>query len=147
VRALVLLFLVTVLSGCGGGSSEPDEAPEAFAERVVRLIATGDAGAAWDELHPAHQAAVPRGLYVSCEGTAVLGSLDELEVTGVNPEQAPIPGSGRQEQSTEVALSLTLDGSPVELDMHVFAVGGDWRWVIGDVDYDAYAAGRCPGAA
>jgi hypothetical protein len=28
--------------------------------------------------------------------------------------------------------------------MHVFDVDGAWAWVVGEGDYTAYAAGRCP---
>ena len=41
-----------------------------------------------------------------------------------------VPGVGEQ-PSTEVALRFELGGEPVELDMHVFEVDGEWAWVVG----------------
>lgn len=140
MRAAALLFAVVALAGCGG---EDETAPE-FATRVIGLLGEAQAGAAWDELHPAHREAVPRRLYVRCEGGDGLGgAVAEIDVAGVREERAAVPGRG-DEPGTEVAVRLRIGGEPVELDMHVFDVDGEWTWVIGANDYAAYAAGRCP---
>jgi hypothetical protein len=141
VRRAALVLALIGLAGCGGG--EDESAPE-FATRVVGMLGAGEAGAAWEELHPAHRDAIPRELYVRCEGTDGLGgTVAEVEVASVREEPAAVPGAGEQ-PSTEVALRFALGGEPVELDMHVFEVDGGWTWVVGLGDYSAYAAGRCP---
>jgi hypothetical protein len=144
MRRVLLFVVLLTLAGCGGGGEEEDESAPEFATRVVGLLGAGEAGAAWDELHPAHREAIPRELYVRCEGTDGLGGeLANVEVAGVREEPASVPGRG-EEPSTEVALRFALAGEPVELDMHVFDVDGGWAWVVGEGDYSAYAAGRCP---
>lgn len=143
MRTVCSLLVLLALAGCGGDGDARQEEPGEFAQRVVRQLAEGDAGAAWEELHPDHQESVPRRLYTRCEGQDGLGELDGLEVTGVREEPAVVPGSGEQ-PSTEVSLAFDLDGEPVSLDMHVFDVDGEWRWVIGAPDWAAYAAGSCP---
>jgi hypothetical protein len=141
VRRLAPLLAALALAGCGGGD---DETAADFATRVVGLLGDAEPGKAWDELHPAHRDAVPRELYVRCEGDEGLGGeVSELEVAGIREEDAAVPGHG-DEPGTEVAVRLTLGGELVEFDMHVFDVDGEWTWVIGANDYAAYAAGRCP---
>jgi hypothetical protein len=81
---------------------------------------------------------------VRCEGSSGLGGeVGSLEVDAVREEPSTVPGQG-EAVSTEVVLSFDLDGAPVELDMHVFEVDGEWAWVVGQNDYAAYAAGDCP---
>ena len=146
MRALGLAatVLALCLGGCGGSVGEPlREEPDEFAQRVVRLVADGEAGAAWEELHPDHQRSVPRALYVRCEGADGLGEVERLAVTRVREVAAVVPGSGER-PATEVALTFELDAEPVALEMHVFRVDGRWRWVIGARDWQAYAAGDCP---
>ncbi len=142
VRGLVLVLGLLALAGCGGGAG--DETPSDFAVRVLGLLEAGEAGQAWEELHPAHREAIPRALYVRCEGTDGLGGgVERIDVAAVRDEPAVVPGVGEQ-PSTEVALRFELGGEPVELDMHVFEVDGEWAWVVGGPDHAAYSAGRCP---
>jgi hypothetical protein len=136
-----MLLAILALAGCGGD----DESASEFAVRVIGLLEAGNAGAAWDELHPAHRSAIPRPLYVRCEGSDGLGGdVGSLEVAGVREERSTVPGQG-EAAGTEVALSFALDGEPVELDMHVFEIDGEWGWVVGENDYAVYATGDCPG--
>lgn len=140
---LAPLLAVLVLAGCGGGGE--DETAAEFATGVIELLAAGEAGAAWERLHPDHRAAVPRALYERCEGTDGFGgTLDEVQVTDVTEEPAEVPGTGTRPGS-EVSFRVRLDGEPVRFDMHVFDVDDGWGWVIGGGDFAAYAAGRCPG--
>ena len=141
MRRLAPLLAVVALAGCGGGD---EETAAEFATRVIGLLESAEPGQAWEELHPAHRRAVPRELYVRCEGDAGLGGeVADLEVADVREEPAAVPGLG-DEPSTEVLLRLRVGGEPVELDMHVFDVDGEWTWVIGANDYAAYSTGRCP---
>ena len=111
MRTVGPLLVLLALAGCGGGGDAQPEEPGAFAQRVVRQLAEGDAGAAWDELHPDQQESVPRRLYTRCEGQDGLGELDGLEVTGVREEPAVVPGSGEQ-PSTASRSPSTSTASP-----------------------------------
>lgn len=143
MRRLAPTLAVLALAGCGGGDER--ETAAGFATDVIELLAAGEAGSAWEHLHPDHRAAVPRALYERCEGTDGFGSpLEEVRVTGVKEEPAEVPGTGTG-PSSEVAFRVRLGGETVRFDMHVFDVDGTWGWVIAAGDYAEYAAGRCPG--
>jgi hypothetical protein len=149
LRFAALLLLGFALVACGG-DGEPDEDPGAFATTLVRQLDRGDIGAAWEELHPLHQARIPRGRYVSCEQRdPIEGDVTGIQITDVRDEAWTIPGQDGQADSKAVTMQLTLSlpeqqAERFDLTVHLFDVDDTWRWVIGDVDYDAYAAGSCP---
>ena len=147
--ALVLALAALAAGGCGGDEA-PDEDPAAFATALVRDLERGDAGDAWERLHPAHQEAVPRALYVRCEaGDGFGGTVESLRVARVEEAPWKVPGETDETDSTAVTLDVALlvPGAELErfdLTAHLFAVDGRWAWVIGEDDYAAYAAGDCP---
>jgi len=146
-----VLVLVAALGGCGGDQG-PDEDPGAFATTLVRQLDRGNTAAAWTELHPFHQAKVPQRRYVRCERQdPIEGDVTKIQVKDVRDEQWTIPGEDGQADSKAVTMQVTLalpqqQAQQFDLTVHLFDVDGTWRWVIGDVDYDAYAAGSCPSA-
>ncbi len=147
-RAAVLLA-VLALAACGG-DDEPDEDPAAFARTLVQQLDRGQTGLAWDALHPSHQDAVSRARYISCEERdPIQGEVTGIRVANVREEPWPVPGEDDRDDSTAVTLELTLavpDSEPQTFDLtvHLFAVDGRWRWVIGPDDYGRYADGACP---
>jgi hypothetical protein len=150
IRAVVLLA-VLALAACGGDDA-PDEDPAAFATTLVERLDRGQTGLAWDELHPRHQAAVPRAKYVSCERRdPIAGDVTRISVADVREEQWQVPGDEGDTDSTAVTLELTLavpdaDPETFDLTVHLFPVDGRWTWVIGPDDYERYAGGSCPPA-
>ena len=136
--------------GACGGDDEPDEDPGAFAITLVERLDRGEAALAWDALHPSHQDAVTRDRYVACERQdPIEGEVTRIRVAEVREEPWPVPGQAEEADSTAVTLRLTLaapDSEPETFDLtvHLFAVDGGWRWVIGPEDFERYAGGACP---
>jgi hypothetical protein len=149
LRIVAGVVLVVALAGCGGGDA-PAEDPGVFASTLVRQLDRGDTAAAWNELHPLHQAKVSQGRYVRCErNDPIDGEVTKIQVKDVRDEQWTIPGQDGQADSKAVTMQVTLalpqqQAQHFDLTVHLFDVDGGWRWVIGDVDYDSYAAGSCP---
>jgi hypothetical protein len=148
--ALVLVSLVLALAGCGG-DDEPEQTPEAFVTTLIRQLGSGQAGSAWEELHPEHREQVPRPLYVRCEkGDGFGGEVTKIDVLEVKPEPATVPGTFGERPSTAVTVGITLKVPEVDeperfsMTAHVFETDGRWSWVIGPVDFASYLAGRCP---
>ena len=144
------LVVLLALAACGG-DDEPEQTPEAFVTTLIQRLGAGELAGVWEELHPAHQDAVPRALYVRCEkGDGFGGAVREVDVLEVKSEPATIPGRFGQVPSTAVTVGVTLDVPEAEepesfsLTAHVFRTDGRWAWVIGPVDYASYLAGRCP---
>jgi hypothetical protein len=150
-RVAVLLAVLAV-AACGGGDDEPDEDPAAFATTLVERLDRGQAGLAWDALHPRHQEAVSRAQYVSCERQDPIdGDVTRIRVEDVREEPWQVPGEEGDTDSTAVTLELTLtmpDAEPDTFDLivHLFPVDGRWTWVIGPGDFGRYADGACPEA-
>lgn len=153
VRRLAVLAALAVAlatAGCGGAET-PAEDPGAFVRSVVAEIYAGDSAAAWEVLHPRHQAAVPRARYVECERQAPLREkLRHIEVVGISDSPSTVPGEDGAVDSKAVDLTLLVKLPQVEEPqeithtVHVFAVDGRWAWVIGPNDFASYASGRCP---
>ena len=150
MRIVLVLLALLVAGGCGG-DDEPEQTPEAFVTALIERLGSGELAGAWEELHPAHQDAVPQALYVRCEkGDGFGGAVREIDVLEVKPEPATIPGEFGQVPSTAVTVGVTLDvpeaadPESFSLTAHVFEIDGRWAWVIGPVDFASYLAGRCP---
>jgi hypothetical protein len=150
VRILLVLVVVLAAGGCGG-DDEPQQTPAAFVTALIKGLGSGNVAQAWEQLHPAHQEAVPRSLYVRCErGDGFGGAVREVDVLEMKSEPATIPGEFGQAPSTAVTVGITLDvpdapePESFSLTAHVFETEGRWAWVIGPVDYASYLAGQCP---
>lgn len=136
------------LAACGG--DDPGD-PGAFVTTLVGELGRGEAGKAWDRLHPLHRERVPRALYVRCEREDGFGgTVTKIDVLEVAEQAAVIPGRFGERDSTAVTVGITLDTPEAEeperftLTAHVFESEGSWTWVIGPVDYAAYMTGVCP---
>lgn len=149
MRAALSLLLALVQSGCGGGETEFDPGPAAFAQALIRQQVAGNAGAMYDTLHPLHRAVVPRALYLRCErGNRPAGEITSIEVDRVRDEPAAIPGAD-EAPSSAVSLRVSLRPpeatSPEEVDvtLYIFETDEGRAWALGEEDYAAYAGGNC----
>jgi hypothetical protein len=149
LRRLALLAFAAVLAlpACGG-DVDPASTPAGRAQ-VVLLdgLYNGRFEKAYAELHPSHQAIVPRALFVRCaQQTVPVGQLDSIEILDVFDEKTEGLELG-DEPSKAVRIRLTLaDGESTTFVNHSVKVGDRWRWVLNRKAIEAYKAGRCPGA-
>jgi hypothetical protein len=156
--AVAALAVAALVAGVGlalrGGEQEPEQhaaatpPPGALIEQVYRRLLAGRHGAAWDLLHPAHQAIVTRSRYIEC-GTAwtpsaKLRRFDVLEVFS-DPIDVPlIPET--TSQAVLYRVTVVSGGIPETLTAtgHAVAVDGRWRWVLAGPDVGRFEQGECP---
>jgi hypothetical protein len=108
----------------------------------LQLLSDGDAGALWDELHPAQQAIVPRDLYIRCasEQSIELSNIKALRERA-EPSLA-IDGTNLTVPATAVTVEFTFAGTKQTETFHEVDVEGRWRWVLSDPE--PYTKGECP---
>ncbi|MEX1158939.1 MAG: DUF4878 domain-containing protein [Thermomicrobiales bacterium] len=140
----ISVSLVTLLAGCGGGES----AGEAV-EDLVESFSESDYAAAYDSLHPDHQALVAEDRFVDCSLQAQEGAnpvVDEIDITSENEVTRNVPELGEVEV-TVVGVDLTQGNEIFPRTWDVIKVDGDWRWLLAEELLIDYREGRCPGEA
>ena len=130
-------------AACGGGDDSPSQ--ETASDAIVRqlqLLSDGDAGALWDELHPAQQAFVPRDLYIRCADEQ---SIELSDIKALRERAEPslaIAGTNLTVPATAVTVEFTFAGTKQTETFHEVDVDGRWRWVLSDPE--PYVRGECP---
>ena len=159
MRLVALLAAVSaVLAGCGGSGDDEAAQPRAttgagaYMTGLVRTIADGDYGKAWDSLYPAHQRVAKRSAYVACERRDHIPSrVAEIHVLKVVDEQVEVAGESAKAPGAAITLRLRVGaddfGDAVTDTFHAVAVDGGWAWILPEARYEAYRAGHCPGSA
>lgn len=155
---VVLVIGLAVILTRGGNTktttkaSNPVAANSAQAAlgRLFDQLTKAQFAAAWDDLHPAQQAFIPRDLYVRCTqqrsgDTHIVGARQ----AGVYSVRTGVPGTTlRAQPSTAITARVTYrqGTQPPQTrtaTFYEFLVSGRWRWIAtGDVD--AYKRGACP---
>lgn len=130
-------------AACGGGDDGPgrETASDAIV-RQLKLLSDGDAGALWDELHPAQQAIVPRDLYIRCADEQ---SIELSDIKALRERAEPslaIAGTNLTVPATAVTVEFTFAGTKQTETFHEVDVDGRWRWVLSDPE--PYVRGECP---
>lgn len=112
--------------------------PQATAQGVVQAVwgdyLNGRWGPAWDMLHPAQQALIPRDTFIE-RMSSEIGALPagvNVEVVGTYREPITIPGTALSASSTAVTTELSDGGQSTSrrITTHAVQVGGAWRWVM-----------------
>jgi hypothetical protein len=140
-----------LLAGCGGGDDPAPPAADAgvFMTGLVRSIAAGNYGRAWESLYPAHQQVASRPQYVACERRDHIPSrVARIVVVRVVDERVDVAGQDARSVGAAITLRLRV-GSDAGTDVvtntfHAVAVDGTWTWVLPPARYAAYSSGRCP---
>ena len=141
---LISLSLVIVLAGCG--KSEP---PEDTVSELVEALSNSDYAAAYDLLHPRHQAVVSEQLFEECGRDAEQISparVDDFTITGEVERDREITELGNIEV-TEVGVNLVQRGETYYRTWDVVKDDGEWRWLLANDLLEDFRAGRCPGEA
>jgi hypothetical protein len=157
VRLVALLAAAAaVVAGCGGSDEAVAPAPTAdagvYMSGLVRTIAAGNYGKAWESLYPAHQRIAKRSAYVACERRDHIPSrVAELRVLQVVDEEVEVAGESGKEHGAAITMRLRVGAGDftdaVTDTFHAVAVDSGWAWILPEARYEAYRAGRCPGSA
>jgi hypothetical protein len=141
---LISLSLVIVLAACGGG-----EPPEDTVSELVEALSASDYAAAYDLLHPKHQAVVSEQLFEECGRDAEQISsarVDDFTITGEVERDRDITELG-EVKVTEVGVNLVQRGETTYRTWDVVKDDGEWRWLLANDLLEDFRAGRCPGEA
>jgi hypothetical protein len=145
---LVLFIMIVVVAGSLSacrGDVDTRGAEEAVRARIEQL-SRGDYAAAWETLHPAHQAIVSQEKFVECGRELQLRrdpTVDTIAILESRQTSKEIAGIGEvevvnvqvEQRTGEEARRPTYD---------VIEVDGTWRWVLSDAALNAFQAGNCP---
>ena len=128
---------------------ESREQPADAARRQVWYLFHDQAGLAWDELHPAEQAVIPKSAFLQCiarTSSLLAPSLSEIAVASTSDAFVTVP---RITDGTVAATNVTLTisnvgmATPMTQTRAEVRVGNTWRWLL-DADFtDAYRRGEC----
>ncbi len=153
--AAATLMAAAVLPAACTPASAPSEVPADAMQRHINQIANGDFGAAWDELHPAHQALVSRDQFIACgPKVSVRFEVVKIEIQAVKRETinvADIP----QKQGYTIDLSVRAIAAPTkQIPIHTAAtsyhtyhevqVGSHYRWMLPSDQVELARRGKCP---
>lgn len=127
-------------------TAKPKEKAEDAFKRQLGFLEKGQSGRAYDEIHPAQQAIIPRDLYMKCVSEGGAFAIDKLKVIETYPEAVRIPGTMVDVDSTAVTVEYTMrrgtQTATFTTTSHEILVDGKWRFSASGGD--EYKAGRCP---
>lgn len=140
-----------LLAACGAeetaSTSSRGGTAAAAVVRQLGYVDREEFGRQWDELHPAQQAFVPRGLFVRCAEAALGGlAIGTVKVLETTTETVEIEGTDQRVEASAVSVEfpLTQSGTQVTLKntYREALVDGNWRWLM--VGVEPYKQGMCP---
>ncbi len=141
---LVGMFLSLLFVACG----DEESASEAV-EELVEALSASDYVAAYEMLHPAHQAVVTEEVFVDCGQQQEMNGparVDEIEITGEEDRTRDVPELGAIDVTT-VAVNLTQGDQVFPRTWDVVKDDGEWRWMLGGETLLNYREGRCTSGA
>jgi hypothetical protein len=154
IRALAVVVVALLAVPANAQASAPHPPltgarAASFASYVVKLMGQDRYDEAWRHLHPAHQAAAPREIYVACEHASPLPHIAAVEVARVRAVWVTVPGVAGRVAGHAVELRTTftqsgLDPYAVRHTVHVLAVNKRPVWILPLARYREYANGSCP---
>jgi len=148
VLAALVATLALLVAGCGGGgSAAPAESAGTFITRILSEELHGQWAQQWTELHPGHQKLITKAQYVACSrslGTNIATGKEVFRVLAIEDEPIHVRGIP---QHTSKLVTITVrqrgEASGLTYRLHAVAVGGRWRWILGNRFLDELARGRC----
>ena len=146
MKRWLLAVVVMVLASCGGSGGAKLEAPEKAFERQLRYLADGQAGLAYEEIHPAQQALFSKDIYMRCVKEGGSFDVGSVKIVKVYDEEAAIPGTQVRAMAKAVTATVELKNGILKNSTtdtyHEVLVDGVWRFTVSDAA--AYTATTCP---
>ena len=166
LRLLVLAAILATLGvscssghGTSGGNTtttgpatsttvgQADVALVAALTRQIQYLTHGQYGPAWEQLHPAQQAVVPKALYVRCNAqTAIALVAQSIIVVRDLPDQIVVPGTNQRVDARSLTVAIKTPTGTQQATFHLILVGASWRFVLSltGAGAAAYRRGACP---
>ena len=149
--------LVTVLAGFAlvmnpAAHAEPrQQNTGSFNRQVVRDLAANRYAAAWRNLYPSQQAAIPRGHYSYCERlTSIPAGRTVVRVLGIRSVRIAVAGGPRHlVRAFAVRLRITITSADsgasdtVVTTAHALPVTAGWAWILSPKRFAADRRSDC----
>ncbi len=122
-----------VVSGAATAGARPPDTPEYAAGVVIGELATGNAAAAWQNLHPAQQRIVSQQAYKACRASKGTLAIDTTNTRAVSKSKAriTIPGTNVKALSSALVIKLVLtNGQSQNITVHEIRVKRAWRYIL-----------------
>jgi hypothetical protein len=142
MRWILIVLSFALLTACGGGDDDGAGDAGEFSKQNIETMLRGQWARVYEDLHPEHQAIIPRDLYVDCQSQQSLPAY-ELEVDETYEETIEVSRLGEVE-TTAVTMKLTNGDNSEFLTRHLIDVDGEWKWISTAEALDAYEQGNCP---
>ncbi len=114
-------------------SAQSTDTPEYAAGLVIGEVASGNASAAWQNLHPAQQRIVSQQAYITCRASKGTLNIDTTNTRTVNKStgRITIPGTRVKATATALVIKLVLtSGLSQNITVHEIRVKHAWRYVL-----------------
>jgi hypothetical protein len=131
--------LLLLLAACGGGDSSAVK----FTKQLVKEQSQGQFDKAWDSLHPAQQAVVPKDKYVQCGQQASPTAAQKMDLVSESDAQSNVPEVGTATVHS-VKLNVNYGDDTRQPIYNLINVDGKWRWVMRQDAIDSFKGGECP---
>lgn len=148
MRWLLVLILLGSLPGCRGGPT-PSADERAAREVIATLLTNVQASrydAAWETLHPAHQALVSREQVVAC-GTRFGPAFDGFTIERASLQDV-VPDAVGPTKAWVVTVTFHLlpafqATTPVDRTFWVVHTESGWHWLLGTGELGVFQQGHC----
>jgi hypothetical protein len=139
--AVVMLVL---LSSATAASAQGTDTPEYVAGLVIGELASGNATAAWQHLHPAQQRIVSQQAYIRCRASKGTLAIDtkNSRALGKSTVRITIPGTRVKATATALVFKVVLTtGQSQNITVQEIRVKHAWRYLL-----NASEVGNCRGS-
>jgi hypothetical protein len=147
---LVLAGVALATNTAASASPRPDSAGS-FLIDVVGDLAANRYGAAWDTLHPAQRAAIPRDHYIGCERLSPIpAGRTVVTVLGSRSVRIMVAGGARQPvRAFAFRIRIAFTGrddttsDTVVTTAHAVPVASGWAWILSPTRFAADRSSDC----
>jgi hypothetical protein len=146
----VLVGIALVVNPAAQAASRKQDAGS-FLRHVVRELAANRYAAAWRDLYPSQQAAIPRDHYSDCERmTPIPAGRTVVSVLGVRSVRIRVAGGPRHlVRAFAVRLRITITSADtgargtVVTTAHALPIASGWAWILSPKRFAADRRSDC----